>query len=411
MKFGIQTWGSRGDVQPLFELGEFLASKGHEVKFRYVSLDGLSWISQCMDSDGFSGPVDKPLAEVLQQVTKSGNVATQMKLMFEHYFDPVLDSMFEQSVELATWADRLLGHSVCHTLDTAADLYQKCRATVHLVPMIPTATKSLFGINLGRVINKWTWSKMDEFSTHQLYSKAQALRAKQGLAPKKSIQKEVYLSPYKNLVLAPRRLTQKPGDWPSNLRVFNRVGTSTTMSCHGVPVGFSEANKGKRVFVSFGSVELRSLRDFLGVLNEVSLALNLDVLIQTSRGNSHLADDIELSSLRFISDYFDHSELLQQCDLFIHHGGAGTTQTAIKSACPSLVVVHGFDQGFWGRWLYEKGLSVKPIKINSVGFRRLKNAVTRLLADKSYRLRARHAADLVNTDLSSDSELEEFLTS
>jgi UDP:flavonoid glycosyltransferase YjiC (YdhE family) len=57
-----------------------------------------------------------------------------------------------------------------------------------------------------------------------------------------------------------------------------------------------------------------------------------------------------------------HARIFPQCAAIVHHGGAGTTQTALLYGRPSVVVAHATDQYFWGAQLRRLGVAPAVIK-------------------------------------------------
>ncbi|MCP4868574.1 MAG: hypothetical protein GY898_07625 [Proteobacteria bacterium] len=57
-----------------------------------------------------------------------------------------------------------------------------------------------------------------------------------------------------------------------------------------------------------------------------------------------------------------HPRLFGRCACVVHHGGAGTTITALRAAVPQVVVPYVADQHFHGRVLHEQGLGAPPVK-------------------------------------------------
>jgi UDP:flavonoid glycosyltransferase YjiC (YdhE family) len=63
----------------------------------------------------------------------------------------------------------------------------------------------------------------------------------------------------------------------------------------------------------------------------------------------------------------DHGTLFPRVDLIVHHGGAGTTATALRSGVPQLIVPHIVDQFFHGRRIAELGLGPAPVPKAQLG--------------------------------------------
>jgi sterol 3beta-glucosyltransferase len=66
-----------------------------------------------------------------------------------------------------------------------------------------------------------------------------------------------------------------------------------------------------------------------------------------------------------------HVHLFPRCSMIVHHGGAGTTQSALLAGKPSIVVPHAADQFYWGDVLYRRGAGVKPLRATALTPERL----------------------------------------
>ena len=113
----------------------------------------------------------------------------------------------------------------------------------------------------------------------------------------------------------------------------------------------------KAVYVGFGSMlSLDSAAD-LRLIDGAARSADVTVV--------HRPDDSaplleSTQAVRVVRDV-DHRWLFPRCAAIIHHGGAGTTNTALAAGVPSAIVAHGFDQPFHGRRLHEMGVGPEPL--------------------------------------------------
>jgi sterol 3beta-glucosyltransferase len=56
-----------------------------------------------------------------------------------------------------------------------------------------------------------------------------------------------------------------------------------------------------------------------------------------------------------------YMEVFPKCKVVVHHGGAGTTQTATLCGCPSVVIAHIQDQVLYGWYLKKLGIGGKVL--------------------------------------------------
>jgi len=83
-----------------------------------------------------------------------------------------------------------------------------------------------------------------------------------------------------------------------------------------------------------------------------------------------------------------HTEIFPRCAAVVHHGGAGTTQTALRCGRASVVVAHVTDQFFWGAKLEELGVAPAAIDRRKATPAKLAAAIRKVLATPAMRARA-----------------------
>jgi UDP:flavonoid glycosyltransferase YjiC (YdhE family) len=81
----------------------------------------------------------------------------------------------------------------------------------------------------------------------------------------------------------------------------------------------------------------------------------------------------------------------------VHHGGAGTTHTALAAGIPAVVVPFFADQPFWGRRIATIGAGPAPIPRRAVTPGRLSGAITEAL-DPPMRHRAASLGEQVRAE-------------
>ncbi|XP_020248076.1 sterol 3-beta-glucosyltransferase UGT80B1-like isoform X2 [Asparagus officinalis] len=86
-----------------------------------------------------------------------------------------------------------------------------------------------------------------------------------------------------------------------------------------------------------------------------------------------------------------HDWLFPQCAAVVHHGGAGTTATGLRSGCPTTIIPFFGDQFFWGDRVHKRGVGPAPIPIYELSVERLSNAI-RCMLEPEVKLRAMELA-------------------
>ena len=82
-----------------------------------------------------------------------------------------------------------------------------------------------------------------------------------------------------------------------------------------------------------------------------------------------------LLEVKHAVSWADHRLLFPHCSAIIHHGGAGTTQSALRVGLPSIIVAHVSDQFFWGQELERLGVAGPTQRRKGLSARKLRNAI------------------------------------
>jgi UDP:flavonoid glycosyltransferase YjiC (YdhE family) len=83
-----------------------------------------------------------------------------------------------------------------------------------------------------------------------------------------------------------------------------------------------------------------------------------------------------------------HDWLFPHVSAVIHHGGAGTTGSALRAGVPSFGIPGFFDQPFWSRRIHEIGAGLPPIQPQRLTPQHLASAMHQLVNDNNLRDRS-----------------------
>jgi len=72
----------------------------------------------------------------------------------------------------------------------------------------------------------------------------------------------------------------------------------------------------------------------------------------------------------------------------VHHGGSGPTHTALKYACPSLIIPHVLDQFFWEKTISKLQLGPKGLSIRKFNEKEFEIKLSDLYNNKNYKKNA-----------------------
>jgi vancomycin aglycone glucosyltransferase len=102
-----------------------------------------------------------------------------------------------------------------------------------------------------------------------------------------------------------------------------------------------------------------------------------------------------------------HDQLFRHASLVVHHGGAGTTASALHAGTPQIVVPHIGDQNFFGSEVERLGCGIrlKPLKRWP---ELLKGAVDRLIANQSFAQNALNVQSVLHSENGPARAIEEL---
>ena len=134
---------------------------------------------------------------------------------------------------------------------------------------------------------------------------------------------------------------------------------------------------------------------FLKILDE----LDIPCIINESFGG---LEESESSSKIFWVKSIPYDWIMPKMYAVIHHGGSGTTHSAVKYACANLIIPHIIDQFMWGDLLLRKKVSPDTIPINKLNHKKLKDAISELWFNETYK----YNAEILSNEMASLKDLE-----
>jgi vancomycin aglycone glucosyltransferase len=104
-----------------------------------------------------------------------------------------------------------------------------------------------------------------------------------------------------------------------------------------------------------------------------------------------------------------HPRLFPRCAAIVHHGGAGTTTTALRAGAPQVVVPHLADQFYWGRRVRDLGIGVATRRKHGIGVAELVAAVGAVLENETLAERSRELGERARTEARATNPLHTLL--
>jgi len=403
MKIGMQTWGSHGDIRPFLALAEGLQLAGHEV----------SLLITCVDSAAYEGMVSRHGVNIrviaspvitLEEAEKIGHTAfntrnpmAQMAAILRLCFAPAEDAMFAAARDLCAESELLIGHYFMHPLQIAAERAGKPYVSVLLShAAVPSAFNHPIGLPLlGHIGNRILWWLTKAAINRAVRPYPNRLRKLLNMQPAGDIVTEVWISQLLTLVAVSPQICQRQPDWPSWINVcgfLDMPNLPLEGSVSETLASFLAAGA-EPVYMTFGSWmprDVASQSETLRLLTQAATLAGCRAIIQSPgwRECGFVSD----AHILYVSAA-PHHVIFPLCQAVVHHGGAGTTQSATLAGKPSVVVAHISEQEHWGSELQRIGIAGKPEKRRGLTARRLSEQLKFLLGRPELKTKAAAIAE------------------
>jgi len=408
MKIGMLTWGSHGDIRPFLALADGLQNAGHEVHLVVFSLEAGTY-DNVQSVAGAKITVLTPYTFSAEQARAVGQTAykirdpmKQMAAILRLAFAPVEDAMFEAAQRLCAESDLLVGHYFVHPLQVAAEHAGKPYVSVLLSHAgVPSDFVNPTPLSIGgKTGNRLLWWLTRRLLNHTLKHYPDRLRRQLGMAPMHDIVSEVWVSPYLALVAVSPQICARQPDWPETIQVCGFLDRPNCELEGVLPPALSAflAAGEAPVYMTFGSwmpKDLEGQTASLRLLVDAAGKAGCRAIIQCSDWEACGFSSDE--RILFVAAA-PHHQIFPHCLAILHHGGAGTTQSATLAGKPSIVVANLSEQEHWGRELQRLGIAGRPAKRRSATAAGLAAQIRRVRETPSMIERARSIGEAMRRE-------------
>jgi len=376
------------------------------VTLAITSVDGKDY-SPLADAMGFEvihvydkfSLTDSEQHSIFTAISGKKNPMTQVSLLFKHFFDPAVPDMLAASDKLCSENDVIVGHFFVHTVSAAAMKHGKPYGLVTLCPVtVPSRYMSPAGLpGLGPWLNALLWKIAGKVSYYYFGRKINETRAGYGVGPVRDVMTELWTSRTLTLVATSPALFDRPPDWGDHLELCGFLNMPERAEKWRMPddlENFLEAGD-KPVYMTFGSLTPVDVESYVKLTTEATEFAGRRAIIQADWDNvSNIQDNPNIYRI----GKNPHRQVFSRCAAVVHHGGAGTTQSATMAGLPSIVVEHAFDQGYWAEALQKLGIAGHPLHRRSVTPRKLGAAIRHVLDNPSMSAKAKTIGDTMREE-------------
>lgn len=403
MKIGLQTWGSDGDIRPFLALAGGLRARGHEVSVVVTSVDNKDYSSYGKAMDFAVSHIgrfdydDKTIGRFLHKMERTENPLKQVEIILRYYFNPVISEMFEAAELLCRENDAIVGHSIHYPVQTAGEKASKPYASVMMNHLpIYSRYSRIFGVpNLGTWMNPF-WRKLYHFVVdHMIGREVNALRKRAGLPAVDKIGDNVLTSKRLNLLAETAAICRRQPDWPDYHQVCGFFSMPDEAEQWTMPEdlkSFLEAGPSP-IYMTLGS--MFSVDPSPGIIVETlvqgALLAGCRAIIQAPWDSLDFPEHPQIYKIRKVP----HHQIFPSCAAVVHHGGAGTTHSATLHGCPSVVIEHLADQGFFANELYNLGVAPRVLHRRNITAKKLAKAIRSVLDNPGMKKRAEDLREIM----------------
>lgn len=403
MKILINTFGTRGDIQPFVALAQGLQKAGHTALictaegFRpFIEEHGVAYAH--MDNRLYELTQGVEAKAVLEGKKSGFSLVKLVGPMIRQAMDDEWAAAQEFAPDLILQHPKSLGsYSIAEKLNLPLALSMP-------IPMYtPTSAFPLpmfvNGVQLGGWFNRLTYQL--GFAANVLYQGAiNDFRVNTlGLPPQKRFSNALRLwngAPLPVLYSYSRHVVPVPADFPPHVHVTGYWFLEQTGDWLPPAELLRFLNAGAPpVYIGFGSMS--------GTRGEARGKIVIDVLTQAGQrgilvsgwGGLQAGD---LPDNILMMDNIPHEWLFSQTAAVVHHGGSGTTAAGLRAGKATVICPFIADQPFWGQVLHELGVSPKPIPQKQLTVDNLTSAITTAVTDAEMQRRAATVGEQVRAE-------------
>ncbi len=402
MRILIATVGTRGDLQPFLALAVGLKSAGHAVSLctheRYRETIGDAGIDYAHMNDDVLELLDSPEGKAITEnsttiwrlIPIALRLLPKTKAMQARQMDDFWESIRAADPELLLYHPKAAGLHFAEKTGIPAIL-------ISLQPMfVPTGEwpAMLFpALPLGRAYNRWTFRLLEWFTKLGTGAMVAAWRRKNAM-PAWNGRSLVRADgrPVPVLYAVSPTVLPAPADWPATAAIGGYCFAKSASDYSPPPELASFLEQGPPpVYIGFGSITgahpARRTREILRALEITGLR----AILAVGWGGIDLDIDLDSGGLPehvLLIRAAPHDWLFERVAATVHHGGCGTTHTALRSGKPTLVCPFFGDQPYWGRQVARLGCGPQPIPAAKLNARRLAAALREMTTNAGMRERA-----------------------
>lgn len=374
-------WGSRGDVAPFVTLGVGLKDAGYDVSVlasrdfaELVAAAGLGF--EAFDAD-VRALADSPTGRAwLGGHPTIVGEGLALKRVLDEFGSPLIEGLWEHTGDADLLISGVLTADACFSLAAA-------RGQQHVIGLLapiwpssngPSSVAAPLGGRRSAINSKAGYAALrGAYPLISVPGREIRKRLGHGRTSASWFIKEMKATP--TLMAVSPHVVPPPPDHRQMKVSGYWAPWSTSSATEGLRDELAAARKHKSVvYLGFGSMTSVDPSATAELLAGAARRSGVHAVIHSGWAGlgEHLigVDDVT------VVDDVPHDWLFAQCDAVVHHGGAGTTASALRAGAPQVVVGHMGDQFYWADRVHRLGVAATPLNRSALSTARLADQIT-----------------------------------
>ena len=404
MKVLLSSIGTRGDMEPFLAVGQMLMARGHEVvctmpeqfgplveetglRFRSLGPEFMDMLDSDDGRKAMGGGGESILGKFLPMLRLARRGPIVNRKMIERQ-----RVIFEEEKPERVVCNGKSTYPFIWEIEGRHLDIQRPKPTV-LLPIpymhyVKGHAHLVFNRNLGSFLNILTFRLTNFGLVKSVMISIKSLHLKNKI--KRSEVKESILNGDSIYTISPT-LFPRPNYWPENLQVLGHYERS--IQSEWSPTKALEdflSTSEKIVFITFGSMTNPAPEAITKLLMDVCVKKGIKAIFNIAAGGLVEPKKYDRSQFHFI-DRVPYAWIFPKIYAVVHHGGSGTTHTALKYGCASMIIPHIIDQFAWNDIVARQGVGPKGPSMGKIqnnlksSSTLLKKLLSDLVANPSYK--------------------------